>query len=113
MRAYFIMLTNDKMAVAATLEILFTESFNLVLKSLKSRKIAINVDYDSSEDTKETRRVDGYFRSLSARSPPIYVAVSLYPYISKIVPILLRKMRGLVFWSEKENISVLMCDLPN
>ena len=45
------MLTNDKMAVAATLEISFTESFNLASKSLKLRKIAINVDYDSSEDT--------------------------------------------------------------
>jgi hypothetical protein len=56
------MLTNDKMAVAATLEISFTESFNLVSKSLKSRKIAIDVDYDSSEDTKETRGVDRYFR---------------------------------------------------
>ena len=44
MRAYFIMLTKDKMAAAATLEISFTESFNLVLKSLKSRKIAIDVD---------------------------------------------------------------------
>ena len=55
------MLTNDKMAVAATLEISFTESFNLVSKSLKSRKIAFDVDYDSLEDTKETRRVDRYF----------------------------------------------------
>ena len=57
------MLTNDKMAVAATLEIAFTESFNLVSKSLKSRKIAFNVDYDSSEDTKETFGVDRYFTS--------------------------------------------------
>ena len=55
------MLTNDKMAVAATLEIAFTESFNLVSKSLKSRKIAFNVDYDSSEDIKETFGVDRYF----------------------------------------------------
>ena len=78
MRAYFIRLTNNKMAVAATLEISFTESFNLLSKSLKSRKIAINVDYDSSEDTKETRGVDGYFRLLSARSLPTYVAISLY-----------------------------------
>ena len=68
MRAYFIMLTNDKMAVAATLEILFPESLNLVSKPLKSRKIAIDVDYDSLEDSKETRGVDRYFRSLSARS---------------------------------------------
>ena len=51
------------MAVAATLEISFTESFNLVSKFLKSRKIAaFDVDYDSSEDTKETRGVDRYFR---------------------------------------------------
>ena len=78
MRAYFIMLTNDKMAVAVTLEISFTESSYLVSKSLKSRKIAIDVDYDSSEDTKEARGADGYFRSLSARSLPTYVAISLY-----------------------------------
>ena len=78
MRAYFIMLANDKMAVAATLEISFTESFNLVSKSLKARKIVIDVDYDSSEDTKETRGVHGYFRSLSARSLPTYVATNLY-----------------------------------
>ena len=51
MRAYFIMLANDKMAVAATLEISFTESFYLVSKSLEARKIVIDVDYDSSEDT--------------------------------------------------------------
>jgi hypothetical protein len=50
------------MAVAATLEILLTESCNLVSKSLISRKIAIDVDYDSSEDTKETCGVDGHFR---------------------------------------------------
>ena len=55
------MLANDKMAVAATLEIPFTESFNLVSKSLKLRKNAFDVDYDSSEDTKETREVDRYF----------------------------------------------------
>ena len=55
------MLTNDKMAVAATLEISFTESFNLVSKYSKSRKIAFDVVYDSSEDTKETRGVDRYF----------------------------------------------------
>ena len=78
MRAYFIKLTNDKMAVAATLEISFTESFNLLSKSLKSRKIAIDVDYDSSEDTKKTRGVDGYFCSLSARSLPTYIVISLY-----------------------------------
>ena len=45
------MLANDKMAVAATLEIPFTESFYLVSKSLKASKIVIDVDYDSSEDT--------------------------------------------------------------
>ena len=78
MRAYFIMLTNDKMAVAVTLEISFAESSYLVSKSLKSRKIAIDVDYDSSEDTKETHGVDGYFRSLSAGSVPTYIAISLY-----------------------------------
>ena len=50
------------MTVAATFEILFTESFNLVSKSSKSRKIAFDVDYDSSEDTKETSGVDRYFR---------------------------------------------------
>ena len=69
--------TNDKMAIAATLEISLTESFNLVSKSLKSRKMAIDVDYDSSEDTKETCEVDGYFHSLSAHSLPTYVAISL------------------------------------
>ena len=63
------------MAVAATLEISITESFNLVSKS---RKIAFDVDYDSSEDTKETRGVDGYFRSLSVRSLPTYIAISFY-----------------------------------
>ena len=57
MHAHF-MLPNDKMAVTATLEISFTEFFNLVLKSLKSKKeVAIDVDYDSSEDTKEIRGV--------------------------------------------------------
>ena len=66
------------MAIAATFEISFTESLNLVSKSLKSRNIAIDIDYDSSEDTKETRGVDGYFRSLSARSLPTYVAISFY-----------------------------------
>ena len=55
------MLTDDKMAVAATLGISLTESFNLVSKSSKSRKIAFDVDYDSSEDNKETRGVDRYF----------------------------------------------------
>ena len=70
MRAHFILLTNDKMAVVATLKISFTESFNLVSKSLKSRKIAIDVDYDSSEDTIETHGVDGCSCSLSARSLP-------------------------------------------
>ena len=55
------MLTDDKMAVAATLEISFTESFNLVLKYSKSRKIAFDVVYDSSKDTKETCQVDRYF----------------------------------------------------
>ena len=60
-RIFCIMLTNDKMAVAATLEISFTESFNLVLKYSKSRKIAFDVVYDSSKDTKETRGVDRYF----------------------------------------------------
>ena len=110
MRAYFIMLTNDKMAVVATLEISFTKSFNLVSKSLKSRKIAMDVDYDSSEDTKETRGVDGYFRSLSACSLPTYIAISLYlqdrfhfakenTWFSVLV--------------KKENIPVLMCGLPN
>ena len=63
------------MAVAATLEISFT---NLVCKSSKSRKIVIDVDYDSLEDTKETRGVDGYIRSSSARSLPTNVAISLY-----------------------------------
>ena len=72
------MLTNDKMAIAANLEILFTESFNLVSKSLKSKKIAIDVDYDSWKDTKESRGVDRYFRSLSARSLPTYIAISFY-----------------------------------
>ena len=52
------------MAVAETLGISFTESFNLVSKSLKSRKIAFDVDYDSSEDTKETCGVDRYVFSL-------------------------------------------------
>ena len=72
------MLNNDKMAVAATLEISFAESFYFVSKSLRSRKIAIDVDYDSSEDTKETHGVDRYFCLLSARSLPTYVAISLY-----------------------------------
>ena len=65
------------MAVASTLEISFAESFYFVSMSLKSRKIAIDVDYDSSEDTKETRGVDKYFCLLSARSLPTYVAISL------------------------------------
>ena len=50
------------MAVETTLEILFTVSFNLVSKSFKSRKIAFDADYDSSEDTRKTRGVDRYFR---------------------------------------------------
>ena len=88
------MLTNDKMAAAVTLEISFTESFNLVSKSLKSRKIAIDVDYDSLEDTKETRGVDRCFRSLSAHGLPTYVAISSY---LQDLSHLLRRTHGLVF----------------
>ena len=111
MHTYFIMLTNDNMAVAATLVISFTESFNLISKVFEIKENC-SVNYDSLEDSKETRvEYRLVFRSLSALSLPTYIAISLY--ISKIVPILLRRTRGLVFWSEKENISVLMCDLPN
>ena len=104
------MLTNDKMAVVATLGISFTESFNLVSKSLKSRKLAINVDYDSSEDTKETSGVDRYFRSLSVRSLPTYVAISVYLQDRSHFA---KDNAWFSISSKKENISVLMCNLPN
>lgn len=41
-----------------TLEVSLTEFFNLLSKSLKSLKISIDVDYESSEDAKEIHRVD-------------------------------------------------------